>query len=228
MNCIFGKEKLKQALSDFYNSTGIAVTLYDASKQSIAWSPIYSRYCTYIRKCEECIGHCSQSNLIHMKEVESDRQISRYTCHAGLMEMIMPIIYEDVLIAYIQIGQFRDAEHRYSVADKLPRIAEQYGFSSEQLLVLYDELPLVSEQRLHSLCHIVDILVKSFWQDGLITYNRSMLSIKIERYIDEQLGEKIGFNEICNEFFLSKNALYQLFRDEFNTTVNDFGLCKQN
>ena len=106
-------------------------------------------------------------------------------------------------------------------------VAKQYGFSHKQLLTLYEELPLVSEERLHSLCHIVDILVKSFWMDGLITYNRSMLSIKIERYIDEHLGEKIGLNEICNEFFLSKNAVYRLFHDEFHATVNDFIITKR-
>ena len=223
MNYIFNKEKLEQALSDFYNSTGIAVALYDACQKSIAGAPsCHSPYCTCIRTHSECIGYCSQSNLIHMKEVSLTRQISRYTCHAGLMEMIFPVIYEDVLIAYIQIGQFRDAEHRFSTADQLPKIAEQYGFSCEQLLALYDGLPLVSEERLHSLCHIVDILVKSFWQDGLITYNRSMLSIKIERYIDEHLEEKIGLSDICNQFFLSKNSAYQLFRAEFNTTVNEF------
>lgn len=111
MDYIFNKEKLEQVLSDFYNSTGIAVALYDASMQSIAGAPAcHSPYCTYIRNRGECIKNCSQSNFIHMKEVSLNRKISRYTCHAGLMETILPIIYEDVLIAYIQIGQFRDAE----------------------------------------------------------------------------------------------------------------------
>ena len=223
MNYIFNKEKLTQVLSDFYNSTGIAVALYDASMQSIAGAPsCHSPYCTHIRNRGECIKNCSQSNFIHMKEVSLNRKISRYTCHAGLMETILPIIYEDVLIAYIQIGQFRDAEHRYSGADKLQEVAKNYGFSLQKLLTLYEELPVVSEEKLHSLYHILDILVKSFWIDGLIAYNRSMLSIKIERYIDEHLTEKIGLNEICNEFFLSKNAAYQLFHDEFNNTVNGF------
>ena len=228
MDYIFNKEKLTQVLSDFYNSTGIAVALYDASMQSIAGAPsCHSPYCTHIRNRGECIKNCSQSNFIHMKEVSLNRKISRYTCHAGLMETILPIVYEDVLIAYIQIGQFRDAEHRYSGADKLQEVAKHYGFSLQKLLTLYEELPVVSEEKLHSLYHILDILVKSFWVDGLITYNRSMLSIKIERYIDEHIGEKIDLNEICNEFFLSKNAVYRLFHDEFHSTVNDFIIAKR-
>jgi len=223
MDYIFNKEKLTQVLSDFYNSTGIAVALYDASMQSIAGAPsCHSPYCTHIRNRGECIKNCSQSNFIHMKEVSLNRKISRYTCHAGLMETILPIIYEDVLIAYIQIGQFRDEEGRYSSEDKLKEVAELYGFSLQKLLALYETLPVVSSEKLSSLYHVVDIIVKFFWLDGLITCQRSMLSIKIERYIDEHLEEKIGLNDICNEFFISKNTAYQLFHDEFNNTVNGF------
>jgi AraC-like DNA-binding protein len=227
MDYIFNKEKIQQVLSDFYNSTGIAVALYDASQNGVTGSPSYTGYCAYIRTHTPCIEQCSQSNLIHMKEVFSNRRIHCYTCHAGLMEAILPIVYEDVLIAYIQIGQFRDAEARYSSAEELAAVAVRYGFDPHQLLALYERLPVVSEERLHSLCHIVDILVKSFWEDGLITENRSMLSIKIEQYVDEHLNERISTEDLCNQFFLSKNALYRLFHDEFHTTVNDFIIKKR-
>lgn len=227
MECIFDKEKLEQVLVDFYNSTDVSVTMYNADGEDIAHSPLTSSYCEYVRSCGNCIECCSQSDSIHMKEVSLHRRISRYTCHARLMEMIFPVIYDDVLIAYIQIGQIRDAEQTYSQADKLPEIAERYGLSLERLQTLYNELPVVSEEKLSSLCHIVDILVKSFWVDGLITYHRSMLSIKIERYIEDHLSENIGLNEICNEFYLSKNAAYRLFRNEFQTTVNDFIVKKR-
>lgn len=223
MDYIFNKEKLTEVLFDFYNSTGIAVALYDASQQSITGAPsFHSPYCTYIRNRGECVQNCNQSNRIHMKEVFSTRQISRYTCHAGLMETILPVVYEDMVIAYIQIGQFWDAEQRYSSPDQLQAVAEHYGFSLSELLTLYEELPIVSEQKLRSLYHIVDILVKSFWEDGLITYQRSMLSIKIEQYIAERLTEKIHIDDLCKAFYLSKNALYALFREEFQTTVGEF------
>jgi len=227
MECIFDIKKLEQVLSDFYNSTGIAVDLYNAYQEDIAHSSINTSYCRHIRTCAKCMEQCNQSDLIHMKEASLKRQPCRYTCHAGLMELIFPIIYDDVLIAYIQIGQFRDAENKYSTADKLPEIAERYGLSLEQLRTLYEETPVVSEEKLNSLCHIVDILVKSFWVDGLITYHRSMLSVKIERYIEDHLSGNIGLDEICNEFYLSKNAAYRLFRNEFHTTVNDFIIQKR-
>lgn len=228
MDYIFDKEKLERVLSDFYNSTNIAVALYDSSKRSVAGAPIsHTPYCAHIRNNAECIEHCKQSNLSHMNEVSKNHKVNCYTCHAGLMETILPIIYEDVLIAYIQIGQFRDAERKYSSPDKLKDVAEHYNLPLQQLLALYENIPVVSKERLRSLCHIVNILVKSFWENGLIAYNRSMLSIKIERYIDERLAEKIDLNNICNEFLLSKNAVYRLFHEEFHSTVNNFIISKR-
>ena len=73
----------------------------------------------------------------------------------------------------------------------------------------------------------MEIVIKSFWMDGLISYDRSMLSVKLEQYIKEHLTEKIYIEELCDKFFISKNALYRLFQKEFGTTVNEFIIEKR-
>ena len=227
MNCIFDKEKIERVLSDFYSSTGIAITLYDASETIIATSPIYAEFCSYIRSKRQCVKNCDTSNFVHMKEVSESRQIICYSCHAGLKEIILPIIYEDVLIAYLQIGQLRDGEGVYTSAKKLAAIARQYGLDADKLISLYEKTPAISQEQLRSVCNILEILIKFFWMDGLISDSRSMLSVKIEQYIEDHLSERIYIEDLCNKFFLSKNAIYELFRKEFNTTVNEFILQKR-
>lgn len=219
MDCIFYKEKLCEVLLDFYRSTGISVTLYDASEQVVATLPVYSNFCACIRGDTRCVECCDRSNLDHMKEVASERKILRYTCHAGLMETILPIMYEDVLIAYLQIGQFRDSEGIYSSPERVRATAKKYGFPEEELLRLFDAQPTVSEEKLASLCKILEILIRSFWEDGLIYYKRSMLSIRIEHFIDDHLAQSISVSDICENFRISKNALYDVFRDELGTTI---------
>ena len=219
MDCIFYKEKLCEVLLDFYRSTGISVTLYDASEQVVATLPLYSNFCACIRGDKRCVECCDRSNLDHMKEVARERKILRYTCHAGLMETILPIMYEDVLIAYLQIGQFRDSEGIYSSPERVRATAKKYGFPKEELLRLFDGQLTVSEEKLTSLCKILEILIRSFWVDGLIYYKRSMLSIRIEHFIDEHLAENISVSDVCEKFLISKNALYNLFRDELGTTI---------
>lgn len=227
MDCIFDKEKLAQVLSDFYSSTGIAVTLYDSQKQVVATSPIYSPYCALIRARSACVEHCDRSDLTHMKEVGADHTVKCYTCHAGLMETILPIEYEGIVIAYLQIGQFRDTAAVYSSPEHIAEAARRYGLPIDELRARYEELPLISEVRLAALFRILGILIRSFWVDGLIAYRRSMLSIRIEQYITAHLTEQIRIEALCREFSLSKNALYRLFREEFQATVNEFILQKR-
>ncbi len=222
MKYIFDKWKLEAVLADFYRSTGIAITLYDASERIVATSPAYTRCCSLIRTKKKCVENCECSNLIHMKEVLDHGGNCRYTCHAGLMEMIVPIMYDGVLIAFLQIGQFRDAQQIYSSSQRILETADRYGFDRDQLLTLYNEVPVVSEEKLQAVCNVMEILIKFFWNDGLISYRCSMLSVKMEQYISNHLSEKIKIEDLCNTFHLSKNALYQLFREEFHSTVNEF------
>ena len=227
MNYVFNKDKIEAVLSDFYKSTGIAATLYNARGVPIAKSPEFTKYCCLIRANGNCIKNCDLSDLVHMKEVEASRKISRYTCHAGLMETIMPIIYDGVLIAYLQIGQFADKEGIYSSPEGLTCVAEKYGLDHGKLCALYGSVPKISEDNLTSLYNLMEIIIKFFWVEGVITYNQSIQAVKIENYIAEHLAEEIYIEDICHKFFISKNALYKLFRDEHNTTVCEFITSKR-
>lgn len=220
--CIFKQKELEKLISDFYDSTGIAITLYDSGGQIIATSPVFCGYCAYIRRDKQCLAQCDRSNAVHIKEAEQKRAAVTYCCHAGNTELILPISYEDTVIAYLQIGQFQDARGELSSLEKAQQIARQYQMEEAPLLALYRQVPTVSQQRLEALQNILRVLVRSFWADGMIHYNRSMLSVKIENYITKHLAEKIYIQDICRQFFLSQNALYQLFREEFHTTVSEF------
>lgn len=227
MSYIFQKEKLEGLISDFYISTGIAVTLYDASKKVVVKSPVFTDCCACIRAKEACIESCNRSDRVHMELAAKSKAICHYTCHAGMMEVITPILYEDVVIAYLQIGQFRDAEGVYSSRAQIQKTAQRYGLEPESLLRLYQKTPELSREKLRALMNIINILIRSFWEDGLILRNRSMLSVKIEQYIIQRLGEKIYIEELCEKFSLSKFALYGLFREEFHCTVNEYILGKR-
>lgn len=227
MDYIFHKEKLEKLISDFYISTGIAITLYDAAKGVVTKSPVFTDCCACLRAEEACINNCNRSDRVHMEEAAANKKVCAYTCHAGLMEVITPILYEDVVIAYLQIGQFRDAEGVYSTEEKIRETALHYGISPEKLQSLYAKSPVISPEKLQALLNITQILIRSFWEDGLILRNRSMRSVKIEQYIGEHIGEKIYIEELCEKFSMSKFALYSLFREEFHCAVNEYILEKR-
>ena len=227
MKYIFDKKQIELLLSDFYISTGIAVTLYDASMSVVAKSPVFSEFCSCIRKFPACIKSCSCSDLAHMKTARETGNTVFYLCHAGLSETVTPIYYDDTLIAFVQTGQFREEGDAGFTDGVIAEVASSYGISFDMLTALYQKTTAVSKEKLSAHLGIIDGLIRSFWLDGLITRNRSMLSVRLEQYIEGHLTEKIYLSDLCERFFLSKNALYRLFRKEFGTTVNEYILMRR-
>lgn len=227
MNYFFNTEKINKLLNDFYIATNIAVVFYDSEMNLVTKSPRHSAYCICIREDGNRKRNCNRSNLAHMKEAAKSRETVCYTCHAGLMETIIPVIYEETIIGYMQIGQFRDESGEYSSIDRVKRSVEKYKLGAEEMLQLYDDLPIVSDERFAALEKIMLMLIKSLWDDSLIRHNRSMTSVKIEQYIIEHIREKIVVEDICQKFFLSKNALYRLFEAEFGMPIGKYILNKR-
>jgi len=224
---IFEAEKLQQMILDFYTCTGIAITLYARDGQVIAESGIHNAYCAWVRRDSVRCALCDTSNRIHMQQAEVSRKPVCYICHAGNRELIIPIFYDSTVIAYVQIGQFHDGTQLQADPGLLIRLADQWQIPMDRLLQLYRCVPTISGEKLSALKHILDILIRAFWEDGLIRCNRSMLSVRIEQYITVHLAEPCTVENLCHRFLLSKNALYRLFREEFGTTVGDFLLQKR-
>ena len=227
MNYFFDKDRILSAICDFYAGTGIAVALYDAAGNTVAGTPIYSSFCEFIRQNDDVKLACHLCDKQMIKKVQDTKQPLAYTCHAGLVEVTTPILYEDMVIAYMQIGQFRDREGAYSNLNEVCRRMAGYGFKRDELCPFYAKVPEVGQTQLQGLLSIMNIIIRSFWVDGLIYSKRNLLSVKIEGFITEKLSENIYVEDICREFFISKNSLYRLFKEEFGVTANEFILQKR-
>lgn len=227
MKYIFDTNKIKELITDFYTATGISITVYDTECIPIAASDTDPPYCVCVRADKERLAQCEFSDVSYLKAVGNTKTPLCYTCHAGIMEMVTPILYEDTIIAYLQIGQFRDEEEVYASHEKVREYMMRYGISDDSMYYLYDKLPVVSQKKLRALTNMIATIIKSFWIDRLIYPNHNLLSLRIEQYISEHLREKLSVEEICCVFFLSKNALYRLFSTEFNMPIHKYILQKR-
>lgn len=222
MSYVFDYKKINDLLNDFYKSTGIAVGFYDALSNPIGGSSVLSPFCKKIKANKSACLECEKSNHTGIKLCSEKGATTVYTCHAGLVETVTPVVFDGVVIAYMQTGQFIDKEKVFSNEDKIRSAEKKYGFTTGELVSLYKDLPVVTKEKLSALNNIMNVLIKSLWENGLIKLTRSAFAVKIEKYISDNLENKILLKEICDKFYLSKNAIYRLFSQEFNLTFGEY------
>ena len=215
---IFEIEQLNRLLSDFYTAVGVAAVLYDAEGNEVVKSPMYAVSCAALRRCEGFRALCDRSDAMHLTEARAAGGTLRYTCHAGMCEVIKPIYYDEVLIAFLQIGQFRLAGSEKKGEHLFLSAAEAAGGASAEALSSFRAMPLIGQDRLAAIERMMDTVIRSLFADGLIRGRRSMHSVRLSRYIEEHLGEPIAIPALAAQHGLSRHALYRIFAEEFKMT----------
>lgn len=225
MKTVFDLPKIQSLIKNFYNLTDIVVTFCDSDFSYRTSSDVLSEFCSLISKTQNF--RCEYCDTCALLEAKKKNDIYSYVCHAGLLESIMPVFDNDIIIAYIIIGQYRDADNRDSSLENMRKCTEGYEIDADALEEAYQRLPQLSNKQIQSMFEIFRSLIKLMWRENMIKNAADSLFSKISSYIDTNLENKIHVDALCHHFYISKNSLYKLVSQNTGMTVNDFILSKR-
>lgn len=222
MKINFDIAKLKKLMLDFNNCTSMTVSLFDSDLNYIVDAGKWQPYCLAIGNNPKLLEQCSNCNRTNLQFAQNDRKTIVYTCHAGIVESVTPITLNGSVVAYLMLGKFRDVEKKFSNEKKVLDFATQHKLNAEEMLSAYNQLPILTEEFISSAISILKACIRYILSENYIRFERSVLSAEIEQYIDENLGEKLTIDILCNTFHLSRSAIYAIFKTDFNDKVQNF------
>ena len=227
MKVHFDVEKLQKVMSDFYACTKITMTLFDRNLNCITDVGEWQPYCLQIGNKPELLDKCSGCNHDNCVKSLDKRGAVMYTCHAGVAEAVAPIFQNDTFIAYLMIGKFRDAEEKYSSAAMVAEAAEKYGLDTQKMLEAYYKLPVLDKKGIDSVISLLEIVIYYFTGEKFFHYDHSVQFTSIDRYIEDNLSEKITVEDICNHFRIPRHLLYATFDHESGETIQEYIIKKR-
>lgn len=227
MKIIFDVDRLRELLSAFCKITGITVTLFDAELKPIADAGEWKEYCLSIGSREELLSKCDECNHLNADVSRKKGDTVIYTCHAGIAEAVTPIFHDGLLIAFLMIGKFRDAEGVYSSEEKVASAAGEYGLDAEKMRNAYLSLPLLGKDSIDAVITILKALVRYIVDEKYIRLERNRIASDIEKYIDEHLSEKITVDTLCRNFYAERHVIYEIFKSNFSDKPQNYIHKKQ-
>ncbi len=227
MKIEFNEKKLNALLMDFYNCTKIPISLFDAKFKCIFYSIEKPDYCSNVDSTPGLEESCNDCNNQHFDLINKEKRILFYTCHAGICEVIAPILYENIVIAYLMLGRFRDKEHFYSSMKLVNAFSKKYNIDCKKQKDSYYKLPLFSHSEIYSSVNLLQSLIQYLWTENIISTHKDLLPQKIENYINENLTKNFTVDDLCKMFFMSKRTLYTIFHNEFQDTIKNYILKKR-
>ena len=201
-------EKLSAIARDLYELLHLSVLIIDRDGNRIAKCHNPRDFCSVMQeKDPSVLSGCHESDAQLVEKCRASGRFCMQICHMNLCDVALPIVKDGVQVAYVMLGRM----HVSSCRDSVP-------VSDPELRRLYGELPTFSDRELESLTSLLSIILFG----GAITTVESDSFDEIKSYIENNLSSDISVSALCKRFFISKNTLYRLFREECGVTPGEF------
>lgn len=215
----YNLQKMQELLHDFYYLTGIKICIYDSGENELCYYPEkLSAFCALLRGDKEMDGRCRQCDKRAFAECRRTHRQYVYTCHAGLLECISPIVCEKKIIGYIVIGQIKPPGKTdfSAIAHRLPT---KYR---ERLAECFCALPDADIGKIDAAMRILDACTGYEYLKELVRSAERRIDLRIGGYIDDNLSGNLSVQQLCSRFRLSHSEIYALFREYFRTTPAEY------
>ena len=212
-------KKIDRALRDFYNATGIDMEFLKpdftpASKRK----PTDVCYCIAAQKTEAGKAACTHSDALLLEKCRESRKTETHLCHAGLLNVAIPLFYDDLIIGYLIFGRIKPG------FDSLP--CEEYmkklGLTPDIMKEHYNAIVHFSDEKIESISNIAIMLAKYILLKNMLSPSLNDGLGRAVEYIQSNLSKDLSIKEIAKNANTSKSVLYRNFRSGFGCTVSEY------
>lgn len=213
-------QKINKLLHDFYNATGIKMDLLKANFSYVSErnQHDYVKYCKCIQKTSKGNKMCFQSDNCLLQKSKISKKTEMHICHAGLVDISVPIVYDDKIIGYLILGQMKK-ETDFSV---LKEHIEKLGLDTDLMSEYYKEIPVFDIEKITSVSNIASILVKHILLENILKPKYDEKIQNAINYIDENLSSELTIQVISKKINVSKSVLYKRFHEYFDLTLSEY------
>ncbi len=216
--------KIKAFLTDFHNMTGLTISFWDADMNQLAFAPHeMPSFCALIKSVPSGKRHCLVCDKNLIAECNARRTPITAKCHAGLIDTAMPIIHNDRILAFVMFGQIKDLSLSINETNTLlRRLSKELRLSESALRTAYGPLKTLPQRVIQSTSSILYAATLSLFPDKTIDLTENKLIAAINEYLIANISNTLSIPVLCDEFRISKNRLYSLWKKHFNVTIGDY------
>ena len=220
MRLIYNEEKLNTVLNDFYVVTKINVDFLDSDRKLLCKKgrQTHNPYCRAVRSSKIGRLGCSASDEVLLDACEKSRHVEVHTCHAGLVDAAVPVIYNGMIAGYILIGAMRRTVDFTEIHQKLT----DYPLHDEKMARYYEQLPVYDEKTIASIANIAAMLASYVIGESMLQLSDSMSFGSVVDYIEANLPVLHSFQDIVDRTHVSKSTLFREFRKNYDCTPGEY------
>ena len=194
----FNIEKLDKLLRDFYNVTGLTISVWDANFQQLSFQPKeMCNFCRIIKNSPKGNQRCFLSDKTLCMECSKTGKPATHKCHAGLIDTAIPISFKDSVMGYMMFGQVTDSFDK-DIRKNIKKLASEIKVNTNDLLEAYAELDTYDQTKTVSAANILKMATRYLWLSEYIEIGYNTIASQIDDYIKANIKQDISVKLLCD------------------------------
>jgi ligand-binding sensor protein/AraC-like DNA-binding protein len=226
-----GTKIIQNIVEDFACATDFASVIVDIHGEETSTPYHFSPFCKLMRQSKEFHALCQKCDMYGGLEAAKTGQPSIYQCHAGLIDVSLPIVYNKQLSGFLLFGQ---VEIEGLTASEFPSIQpiNTNWKADPELRYAREKIHIVSQNKLKSAATLLKKINDFHSNDDdprkRIAFNvkssdKQAVKQKVNRsdeikrsiaYIQRNINRAITLEEVSDHVFLSQYYFSRLFKKE--------------
>ena len=226
-----------QEISVFINAVrdlcGVGICYYDLSDffhyDKFGVKNNRGHYCAF---CEKTRSFPKGRDCCNKSDKDDALQLAKeygtpffFECHMGMKELVVPVLKEQELIGVLFVGQCRIQGDNHTAA--VTKGAQRLGGKPKEMLALYEQLPIKSQDDLLNIGQILSQYFNSkVLTNQLLTPEIAQpdkeLAYLMQDYIHANYSYNITPKSIAEKFYVNPSYASRCFSEKHGVTLTEY------
>lgn len=211
-------KKLDEALRDFYNVTGVGISILREDYSPLGTKKANNTYCRLMQSSKRGLVKCLESNRYLLEECKAKKLPMMSICYAGLVEIAVPIIYNDEIIGFAILGHIKQHGTSVDFSSALEGLPVDVKLAEE----MFDALPAYEAEKIKSILNMAAMFGKFLILENFVRPKENESIEQIKRFVLANIDKKLTSQMICRGTHISRSTLYSILNTHMGCTVSEF------
>ncbi len=211
-------QKLDEALSDFYNVTGVGISVLREDYSPLGTRKTNNMYCRLVQSNKRGLVRCLEFNRHLLEECKQTKEPRLRICHAGLVEIAVPILYNENVIGYAILGHVRPEDAPSDFDGMLAGLPLDTSLAAD----IFNSLPVYEAGKLKSIMNIASMFGRSLILENFIRPKENEHLENIKKFVNDNIDKKLTAQMISKGTYISRSTLYSILNANLGCTVSEF------
>ena len=221
MFCLPTLISIESILKDFYDISGIRISIHDTEFNEIySYPKEATSFCSFIQKEGNMLKDCIYSDSLAFNKVKATGEVYVYKCRLGLIEAVAPIYHFGTLAGYIMMGQIReatDASFNY-ILSRSKNLFKDDDTAKENI----SKIRTINRGLIDSYINIMSVLAEYLTTTNRLFAHNENLPQMVREYINKNYSSKITLSVLNLKFGCCNATLTKTFKKEYGVSIMNY------